>query len=69
MEVVAIKFDDGTYYAGCNKHNCNTLLGAQLYKSECVAESHIQRSINFPSWIKEKHQYKIVKIKLEEVVK
>ena len=34
MEVVAIKFKSGKYYAGCNKSDASTLLGAQLYKNE-----------------------------------
>ena len=48
MEVTAIKFNDGTYYAGCNKRNSKTLLGAQLYKSEKAAENVINNSVNFP---------------------
>jgi len=45
--MVVIKFNDGTYYAGCNKANAKTLLGAQIYKSEKVARNVMNNSINF----------------------
>ena len=45
--MVVIKFEDGTYYAGCNKRNARTLLGAQIYKSEKTALTVINNSINF----------------------
>lgn len=45
--MVVIKFDDGTYYAGCNKLKAKTLLGAQIYKSEKAAKNVINNSINF----------------------
>lgn len=45
--MVVIKFNDGTYYAGCNKSNARTLLGAQIYKSEKVARNVMNNSVNF----------------------
>ena len=45
---VAIKFENGTYYAGCNKSNAQTILGAQLYKSKKTAQNVIDKSVNFP---------------------
>jgi len=63
MEVVAIKFKSGKYYAGCNKSDASTLLGAQLYKNEKTARTTIEKSINFPSY----NEYKIVRVKLEEI--
>jgi uncharacterized protein YegP (UPF0339 family) len=44
--VIKIK-KDGTYYAGCNKRNAQTLLGAQLYKSEKAIDTMMKKSINF----------------------
>ena len=67
MEVVAIKFKSGKYYAGCNKEDASTLLGAQLYKSEKMARVTIMKSINYPFWRKDDDAYKIVKVKLEEI--
>lgn len=64
MTVTAIKFDNGTYYAGCNKIFAKTLLGAQLYKSEKTAQNIIDKSIKFPQY--KKKNCSIVKIKLEE---
>lgn len=64
MIITAIKFNDGTYYAGCNKKNSRTLLGAQLYKSEKTAQNVIDKSINFPKHLK---NYSIVKVVLEEM--
>ncbi len=63
MEVVAIKFKSGKYYAGCNKSNASTLLGAQLYKNEKTARTTIEKSINFPSY----NECKIVRVRLEEI--
>ena len=34
MIAYAIKFQNGTYYAGYGKSDAKTLLGAQLYQSE-----------------------------------
>ena len=66
MEVVAIKFKDGTYYSGCNKNNSQTLLGAQLYKSEKTAEKMMETSINFK--LHESHnEPTIVKVLLTEI--
>lgn len=45
--MVVIKFNNGTYYAGCNKPKAMTLLGAQIYKSEKVARNVINNSVNF----------------------
>ena len=64
MNVVAIKFADGTYYAGCNKKHARTLLGAQLYKSEQTAKNVMETSINFPRY--HSNPCQIVKVKLEE---
>ena len=47
--MVVIKFEDGTYYAGCRKPNAKTLLGAQIYRSKKTAENIIFKSINFPA--------------------
>lgn len=65
MLVVAIKFDDGTYYSGCNKNNSKTLLGAQLYRSEKAAKSVMEKSINFPRYAKPKAR--IVTVALQEI--
>ena len=65
MKVVAIKFADGTYYAGCNKRSSKTLLGAQLYKSRKTAETMVQTSINFPKY--HSNPIKIVDVELSEV--
>lgn len=62
MTVVAIKFKDGTYYAGVNKRNAQTLLGAQLYKSQKTAEHIMESSINFPKYA----LCEIVEVILEE---
>jgi len=50
MRVIAIKFKDGTYYAGVNKQQARTLLGAQLYRSKKTAETIMEKSINFPKY-------------------
>lgn len=48
MKCVAIKDkDSGEYYAGCNKNLSQTLLGAQLYKTEKTARNIINKSVNF----------------------
>lgn len=65
MLAVAIKFSDGTYYAGCNKNNSRTILGAQLYKSEKAARSVMERSINFPRCSKD--EVGIVTVVLQEI--
>lgn len=62
--VFAIKFKDGTYYAGCNKSNAKTILGAQLYRSKKTAESMIEKSVNFPSY--EKETLKFIEVELKE---
>ena len=64
MIVVAIKFSNGTYYAGCNKQPARTILGAQLYRSEKTAQNVIDKSVNYPSWQKNPQ---IIKVKIEEV--
>jgi len=63
--MVVIKFEDGTYYAGCNKHNAKTLLGAQIYKSEKTAQNIINNSINFPTLAS---KCKIVEVELKEKI-
>ena len=65
MIVNAIKFKDGTYYAGCNKNPSQTILGAQLYKSEKKAQNVVNKSVNFPS--SRVDSYSIIKISLEEM--
>lgn len=64
MKVVAIKFADGTYYAGAYKSHAKTLLGAMLYKSKKTAESVIEKSINFHST--PNNPYRIVNVELKE---
>lgn len=61
--MVVIKFNDGTYYAGCRNPNAKTLLGEQIYKSKKTAENIISKSINFHS---DKNNYSIVEVKLKE---
>jgi hypothetical protein len=64
MKAVAIKFADGTYYAGAYKAHAKTLLGAMLYKSEKTAKSVIEKSVNFHSY--PNNPYKIVSVELNE---
>ena len=64
MIVNAIKFQNGTYYAGCNKNPSKTLLGAQLYKSEKTAQNVINKSVNFP--FAKEDSYSIVQVSLKE---
>lgn len=66
MRVVAIKFADGTYYAGCNKNSAQTLLGAQLYKSRKTAENVIEKSINFPKY--HSNPVQIIDVEIREVL-
>ena len=61
--VYAIKFNDGTYYAGCAKRDCKTILGAQLYRSRKTAETTTQKSVNFPHYAK----FTIVPVALYEI--
>lgn len=61
--MVVIKFEDGTYYAGCRKPNAKTLLGAQIYRSKKTAENIIFKSINFPA---DKRNCSIVEVELKE---
>lgn len=63
MIVNAIKLKDGTYWAGCNKKESKTLLGAQLYKSEKTALNVMENSINFHH---RKEDCSIVSVVLEE---
>lgn len=65
MHVNAIKLRNGTYWAGCNKKESKTLLGAQLYKSEKAAMNVIEKSVNFPDY--EKEGCKIVSALLMEL--
>ena len=71
MDAYVIKFINGMnkdqYYAGCNKANAKTLLGAQLYKSEKTALNTINKSINFPNTKLE--DLKVIKVTLEEAPK
>ena len=66
MKVVAIRFSDGTYYAGCTKTYSKTLLGAQLYKSRKTAENIVNTSINFPKY--HSNPITIVDVELNEIV-
>lgn len=64
MIAYVIKFNNGTFYAGCNKPNAKTLLGAQLYKSEKTAINVINKSVNFHATLESCF---LVKVKLEEI--
>ena len=64
MIAYVIKFNNGTFYAGCNKPNAKTLLGAQLYKSEKTAINVINKSVNFHASLESCF---LVKVKLEEI--
>lgn len=63
----AIKIkEDNTYYAGCNKRNAQTLLGAQLYKSEKAIDTMMKKSINFRLHYRPE-EVKKVPIELKEI--
>lgn len=65
MIVFAIKFDDETYYSGYGSYKiAKTLIGAQLYKTEQAAQKVIDKSVNFPHYLKDKCS--IIKVRLEE---
>ena len=64
MIVYAIKFKDGTYYAGYGKSDAKTLLGAQLYQSEKKAQYIIDKTSDFH--YRRNEGYNIVAVELRE---
>ena len=64
MTVYAIKFKDGTYYAGYGKADAKTLLGAQLYQSEKKAKYIIEKTSDFH--YRRNESYNIIAVELRE---